>query len=108
MIIALIGKIVLILMSFVFIAAGLANFHGKAFIFTKESLRNVKDFKKYGIASGKVVIGTGIVWLLGSVLLLFGDNMVDIGLKIIGYGSILSMIAMYCVQKKYNGGILFF
>jgi hypothetical protein len=66
---------------------------------------NVTDQKGYGKAFGKAMAVIAGAMALSGAVALFGERAMGIAVTVLTVGMIAGFIAIFRVQKKYNGGM---
>lgn len=97
--------LIFFLPSLALIISGIAVWRGKTSLIHAYHRNNVTDLKNYGVAMGKAILGMGVFGLCGSVVLLFGESLLWIGLGLFVFGIVSMMVVICFIQKKYNGGL---
>ncbi len=91
----------------IFIIVGILIFRGNTDLIHDYHRKNVKDFDGYGKGMGKGIISIGVFFLIGAVIALAvsGESGTIAGIVTALSGFVLSIIYIFKVQNKYNGGL---
>ena len=65
----------------------------------------VKDKTSYGKAFGKAMGVIANSMALSGVIALFGEKIMWLAMTVLFAGLAVGLIRIFCVQKKYNGGV---
>ena len=65
----------------------------------------VKDKKAYGKAFGKAMVFIAAGMALSGIISLFGEVFMWVSLAVLVIGLVGGIVAIVCVQRKYNGGV---
>lgn len=99
--------ILYLVISAIFIIIGILIFRGNTDLIHDYHRKNVTDFEGYGKGMGKGIISIGIFFLIGAVIILSvdGKSGTIAGIVTAFSGFVLSIIYIFKVQNKYNGGL---
>lgn len=91
----------------IFIIVGILIFRGNTDLIHDYHRKNITDFEGYGKGMGKGIISIGIFFLIGAVIILSvdGKSCTIAGIVTAFSGFVLSIIYIFKVQNKYNGGL---
>ena len=65
----------------------------------------VKDKASYGKAFGKAMGVITVAMAISGALSLFGEKMMRVAVVVLFVGLAVGLVGIFCVQKKYNGGV---
>lgn len=103
----LLYSVILILVAAILFILAVLIYKGRTELIHSYHRTNVKDKKGYGRAMGKALMILALTLLVAGVITLFGesDAFVLVSLAVMFVGMAASFVALYKVQKKYNGGM---
>ncbi len=96
-------SIMMFAVALLMIIIGWFVYKGKTELIHSYHQTRVKDKKAYGMAMGKALMGMAIPLIITGVIGLFTTSVLVTVILIIGLT--ISFIAIFRVQKKYNGGM---
>lgn len=99
----LVYSIIMFVLAIVMIVVGLLVYSGKTELIHDYHQTRVKDKKAYGRAMGKALICISSPLFISGIAALFTTTALPTIILI--FGLALSLIPLFVVQKKYNGGI---
>ena len=88
-----------------FVVLAVLIYKGKTQLIHDYHQTNVTDQKGYGKAFGKAMAVIAGAMALSGAVSLFGESAMGIAVTVLMVGMIAGFIAIFRVQKKYNGGM---
>ena len=101
----IIYTIVMFAAAALFAALAVLIYKGKTQLIHDYHQTNVTDQKGYGKAFGKAMAVIAGAMALSGAVSLFGESAMGIAVTVLMIGLIAGFIAIFRVQKKYNGGM---
>lgn len=97
--------IILLLTAVLFGVLAWLIYQGKTNLIHGYHQTKVTDKTGYGKAFGKAMGVIAGAMALSGVVALFGEAVMWIAVAVLIFGLIAGIVAILCVQKKYNGGL---
>ena len=98
--------IILTLVSIPFIIMGLLIWKKqKTNLIHEYHLKDIKDLPGYSASIGKAIFSLGILLLSSGIMSLFSFVPIGVSTGILTVGTIVIIIFMFRIQKKYSGNI---
>lgn len=100
-------SIIMFAISILFAVIAIAIYRGNTNLIHSYHQSNVSDKEGYGRAFGKALLPLAIGPFISGVISLFGENDAIIlsSIGAMALGLIISLVMIFVVQKKYNGGM---
>ena len=101
----LVYAILMFVLAIIFVVIAALIYNGKTNLIHDYHQTNVTDQKGYGKAFGKAMAVIAGAMALSGAVSLFGESAMGIAVTVLMIGLIAGLIAIFRVQKKYNGGM---
>ena len=101
----LVYAILMFVLAIIFVVIAALIYNGKTNLIHDYHQTNVTDQKGYGKAFGKAMAVIAGAMALSGAVSLFGESAMGIAVTVLMVGLIAGLIAIFRVQKKYNGGM---
>lgn len=97
--------IVMLAFSVVFGVVAGQIYKGKTDLIHDYHQKKVTDHSGYGKAFGKAMAVIAVAMVLSGAVALFGEGTMWIAVIVLAVGMVAGCVAIFRVQKKYNGGV---
>lgn len=97
--------IIMLLTAAVFAVMAVLIYRGKTELIHDYHQSKVKDKAAYGKAFGKAMGVIAAAMAISGVISLFGESFIWPALAVLTVGLVAGFVWIYCVQKKFNGGV---
>ena len=97
--------VIMFLTAVAFAVMAVLIYKGKTELIHDYHQTKVKDKTSYGKAFGKAMGVIAISMALSGVIALFGEKIMWLAMAVLFAGLAVGLIMIFCVQKKYNGGV---
>ena len=97
--------VIMFLTAVAFAILAVLIYKGKTELIHDYHQTKVKDKASYGKAFGKAMGVIAISMTLSGIIALFGENVMWLAMTVLFSGLAIGLIMIFCVQKKYNGGV---